>query len=523
MALLAQRRPSWEGVPDQTDMSILPKGPVLGDLSGGDQREERPSVNQMLGSFRFQWRPKFRTRDFSMGLWDSLRRFWSATVVTDGESGGRGPALPPKAGASSFSVLLPPVDGDESGRLLAEIRDALGGSSGLRVVLSEEGLGAGADQDADSTAFGEAVRKARRLMKQANCQVLVWADVKEARVCRVRFIPCQMKSDRASGELLSGDLIDLPVPMGTTSDLVLGGVLAAFHLMSDHDRRERFEKLRGSVSASEFLLQKTSLTWPSGGKTKAGLLYAAMLTELGFSAEQRPMLERAVDLYRQALGEDMGQALLPPVRAAALVHFADLQAELGHQDGDEAVLTAAVHAYRLAAPYYTMQALPEEYANLMNQMGRTLQQISQQTNRTSHMKEAAEAYLAATQVWTAGGEPERWAELQYRVGTMLSQIAEFSGNADVAQRSVDFFKAAAGIWSRERDPRRWANLMNNVGAVRFAQGKRSGETAQLREAIECFSHALEVYQAHQMSRNVHVTQKNIARVDRVIAAQGETG
>jgi tetratricopeptide (TPR) repeat protein len=456
-----------------------------------------------------------------MGLWDALRRLLTTNTTTnDPAAVGPVPSMPAN---EPFTVALLPVSGDASGAITASLAEAIGGYSGLVIKRIDAELGQAGDMEPSALTFGAAVRQARSLLNQADCQVLIWADVLDGKFCRMRFIPRRIEGDTASGELLAGDLVDLPIPLGDTADIALAGALAALHLPTDRDRKRRLDRLRSSLSAVELLLQGPSSIWPPGGKTKAGILYAVMLAEMGFRTGSESLQARALEIIRTALGKDLGANLMPALRAATLVHFGDLQLEIGTRTQDNEALDQAVQAYRMATAFYSASDLPEEHANLMNQMGRTLQRRSRLTNRISDMKEASQAYLAAAQIWTAGSRPTRWAELQYSVGTMLSQIAEFSGNKDAAEKAVSFYTAATRVWSREKDPRRWANLMNNIGAVRFAQGKRSGDVPTLREATECFSRALEIYSAAGMTRNVHVTQKNIARVERLISVQQSGG
>lgn len=454
-----------------------------------------------------------------MGLWDALRRLLAAGTAEDDTDGAERPDTASTSPVQTFTAALLPIRGDDSGALTDTLAEAIGGYSGLVIKRIDADLGEAGDTEPSALTFGNAVRQGRQLLKQADCQVLIWADVIAPDCCRVRFIPRRIEGDTASGELLCGDLVDLPVPFGDATDMVLAGALAALHLPTDKDRKQRLDRLRSSVNAVELLLQEGASFWPQGGKTKAGILYAAMLAEMGFRTGNANLLGRALEIIRTALGKDFGTNLIPALRAATLVHYGDLQAELGIKNQSSDTLDLAVQAYRMATSFYTASDLPEEHANLMNQLGRALQRRSRLTNKTSDMKEATQAYLAAAQIWTAGSRPNRWAELQYTVGTMLSQIAEFSGSKEAAERAVSFYTAATRIWSREKEPRRWANLMNNIGAVRFAQGKRSGDIPVLREAAECFSRALEIYLAAGMTRNVHVTQKNIARVERVITAQ----
>lgn len=458
-----------------------------------------------------------------MGLWDSLLRLWS-TPATTAKNQARNPDGQRATNAdahktSAFAILVAPFYNDTTLSLTQSVAEAIGGRSGLIVQMASSPIGPVDDSEEVPVSLAAAVNKGRSLLESSDCQVLVWGEVIDGRALRLRFLPRQMEGEFASGELLAGDSLDLPVPPGTTVDLALGGALAALQLSTDHDRKHRLDRLRTAINAVDLVLQDGGIAWPVGGKVRAAILYATMMSEMAYRTGHRPTLLRASEILRTCLAPGSIESLSPANRAAASLHYGDVLSELSHGDTDETTLTNAVQALRQAARFYQHKQLPEESAQVSVQLGRALQRLSKRSNNTSHMKEGAQAFIMAAQVWTSVTRPDRWADLQTGIGSLLGQVAEFSGNAEIAERAVMFFTAATRIWSRDKDPRRWANVMNNIGAVRFAQGKRSGDVSQLREATECFSKALEIYTMVGMTRNIHVIQKNIARVERLIASQ----
>lgn len=453
-----------------------------------------------------------------MGLWDSLRRLLAPAAAVEKERD-QAPSANGELGRSvAFSILVAPLYNDPTGSLTQSIIEAIGGRSGLEVHIGHTALGPVDDQEEVPVSLGVAVAKGRNFLAETECQVLVWGEVIDGRCLRLRFLPRQMEGEFASGELIAGDSLDLPVPPGISADLALGGALAALQLSRDQDRKHRLERLRTAINAVDLVLQDGGVAWPPGGKVRAAVLYATMMAEMAYRTGHRPTLVRASDILRTCLAPGSLEALSPACKAAAALHYGDILSELARGEVGDETLQTAVQFLKQAVGFYQVKQLPEEHAQVAVQLGRALQRLSKQSNSTTHMKEAAQAFIAASQVWTMAERPDRWADLQTGIGGMLGQVAEFSGNAEMAERAVKFFGSATRVWSRDKDPRRWANVMNNIGAVRFAQGKRNGDLPQLREATECFSHALGIYTMAGMTRNIHVTQKNISRVERLISS-----
>lgn len=447
-----------------------------------------------------------------MALWDIFRRFLGTAGPDETADTA---AAPTPDRERDFKVLLCPLDGDDGGLVGKALADVLTPSNGLVLQRVDTGLGRVDDSDVLPVDLCRAAARGRKLAEQHEADVVIWGEITDDRQARLRFLPAFEDGDPASGGILPGDVIDLPIPPGVTLDLAAACALAAVPCVTDIDRRRRLERLRALMNSVERLMPGNALSGPA--RTRASLCYAAMVAEAGFRTGQRALLDRMIEVNRAALARkaDIGPAQI----AAARARSGDVLTDLGNRDKDAVMLEEAVGHLRAASDIYTLETFPDEYAHLMAQRGRALHRLGTLQGKSAPLREAAQVYFAATKVWTKTTRPERWAELQNAMGGVMATVGELSGNAEVFDRACKVFTLACDVWTREKQPRRWANLQNNLGACRFAQGKRSGDLPTLREALNHFERALEIYKAAGMTRNIHVTQKNIARVERLIAVQ----
>ena len=105
-------------------------------------------------------------------------------------------------------------------------------------------------------------------------------------------------------------------------------------------------------------------------------------------------------------------------------------------------------------------------------------------------------------------------------GITLAQLAEsFSGTA-LAEQAVECFMKALEVRRREAVPGLWAASQNNLGAALFSLGKATGDNSLLQRAASSFRGAMEVYREAGSTNNVHVLQKNIGRVERLLETRG---
>jgi len=458
-----------------------------------------------------------------MDLWQFFRRLW-LTAADQAETGaGRDD---PAAAVGRFHVLVTAFPGDTDGahEAVAAALEGIGALSVQRVAMVPEAIG---DDGGTPVTLARVTARMRSLAQAGGALVTVTGRVADGRL-RLHFIPTEVDDDPASGTMFPGDHVDLPLPqggsLGELGALAAACTLAALPLTTDAARRQRLDALRDSMTAVDGLLRAPASPLAEAARPAAALCYAAMVAEAGFRTAQQSLLDRARDVTRRALAEGRETDSLTPAQvAAARGRLGDLLSEAGGRARDAAVLDEAATHLRAAGKLYSLELFPPEHAHLMAQLGRTLHRLSALSNKSAHMREAVQAYHLACQVWTKAAAPQRWAEMQNAMGALLGQIGEFTGKADVLERACRILNGAAEVWTRKEAPRRWAGLQNNIGACRFAQGKRTGDLPPLREAAECFSFALEVYLAENMTRNIHVTQKNLARVERLIAVQEGRG
>jgi tetratricopeptide (TPR) repeat protein len=469
-----------------------------------------------------------------MPFWDLLRRFLGPSAAGPPAAG---PAAAGRQGAMPYSVLLGRLDGDADGSLGEAIGEALGKVAGV-TVRAAPSPGAVTVDDEGASRAPAVVRKARAQARQAEAQCLLWGAV-TAREVRLWVVPAALSPEPAGCSAMAGDGVVLPRPLETSLPLAVTLALTALPLDTDAQRAQRVEMLRGPAGAVDRLLQGGL---PESAKPAAALCYAAALAEIGWRAGQRPLLDKAIDLHQAVLAKartevpaaDMAAeaspsvpsaapaappALAPMQQAAAQARLGDLLADVGRQDQDGDTLQRAVAWYRRAIRAYPANILPEEHARIAAQTARACHRLGHLTGQSAWMRDAVTAYRDASRIWTRATQPDLWAEMQTGIGTLLTQLGEFSGRRDLFERAVAVLSAVAEVWTRDDHPRRWAALHNNMGACCFAEGKIKAEIPPLRAALEHFAKALEVYERLGMTRNVHVTQKNIARVERLITVQ----
>lgn len=467
-----------------------------------------------------------------MALFNFLRRILSTSADLSVEQQRATKVGAAKAGMSGpFPVLLAAIEGEGGTTAASAVAEALQGAEGLALLTTDSTVGSVDDSESPASSLGRAVARARALAESHHAAVVVAGQMVGQGQVRLRFIPASITADPAAGTWSVGDMIDLPVPLPPGgAGFIAACAAASLTLATDEERRARLNALRSALRDGERLVQGDGAALAGQPKALAAVAYAAMLAEMGIRTHQQPMLDRASQVLRAVVGKaakaggaKAGGGLPPVAVAAGHMHLGAILADGGARDSDAARLEEAARHFHAATDIITGDLLPDDSAAVWVQYARTMQRLSPLSGKTDHMKEAVQGYRLATGIWTKASNADRWAELQYGMATVLSQYGEFTGSVPVLDRAVVVFQAVAEVWTRETNARRWAGLQNNIGACRFAQGKRSGDLPPLREAAECFSHALEVYVALNMTRYVHVTQKNIARVERLIAVQEGKG
>ncbi|AMW34449.1 hypothetical protein HEQ62_05095 [Haematospirillum jordaniae] len=448
-------------------------------------------------------------------LMDILKAIFGAL---SGKPGGTGNVdEDDSGGATALRVLLLTFENDTNGSVTESIAKSLGKVPGLSIVRTTEITAPVDDNEVLPSSLAAMVRKARIMAASEEVGGILGGHITANNTLRLRLIPARLDTEAVSCVLFSGDLVEFPLPLNGTDEIVAVAALTAICCDTDGTRRNRSDRLRELPQSIDELVGSMGGLSPAG-EASIQLFYAGALITSGFRTDQKALLEKALDLTKDALAKAK-EGLTAAQVGAARARFAVLSTELALRSDDFQKTEEFVSHFRMAAETYPLELFPDENAFLNTQMARVLARLGQSTGKIPFMRSAVDAYFEASRSWNKAWRPDSWAELQNNMGSVMTQIGEFSGNSEILGRASRVFESITEVWSRDKKPKQWANIQNNIGACRFAEGKRSNDMAILREALERFSLALEVYAAEGMTKNVTVTQKNIARVERVIGSQ----
>ncbi len=148
--------------------------------------------------------------------------------------------------------------------------------------------------------------------------------------------------------------------------------------------------------------------------------------------------------------------------------------------------------------------------------------LGERESGTARLEEAVAAYRAALLEWTRDKVPLDWAATQNNLGIVLSTLGERETGRR-AWEAVAAYRAALQERTRDKVPLQWATTQNNLGIALRALGEREAETdkakgcATLKTARDHYAAALEEFQKAGASYYVEGTQRNVARLDGVIA------
>lgn len=419
-------------------------------------------------------------------------------------------------GSSALRVLLLTCENDLNGSVTEAIAKTLASVSGLSILRTAEITAPVDDNEVLPSSLAAMARKARILAASEGTGGILAGHVTSNNRLRLRLVPARLDMEPVSCVLFAGDMIELPLPLNGTDNLLAVATLTVLCCDTDGTRRNRSDHLRELPQSIEALISGAGLS--PAGEASARLFYAGTLMTTGFRTDQKALLEQALEMTKGALA-NAKEGLTSAQVGAARGRFAILSTELALRSDDFQKAEEFSSHFRMAAETYPLELFPDENAFLNTQMARVLSKLGQATGKIPFMRAAVDAYFEASRSWNKAWRPDSWAELQNNMGSVMTQIGEFSGNSEILGRACRVFESITEVWSRDKKPKQWANIQNNIGACRFAEGKRSNDASVLRDALERFSLALEVYAAEGMTKNVTITQKNIARVERVISAQ----
>ncbi len=422
-------------------------------------------------------------------------------------------------GASVVALLSPfgdpQVDGPEGVMMrgLSMRSEVALRVSSKKIEMSGEGALAGRLAAAAEVALEQALL--------VNADVVIWGTVAaESGDLNIRLFPVRQEPLTKPGAVGLGDLLRVPVNFSVEiSDLIYAAILAAVPPRNELHLREILIELGPVLDR----LSETFQAGPSGltdnQMFSAQATYGNCLAALAGRTRNVEMMNIAAETLWKAL-EMPAAASLPLDAGMAQSHRAACYMSLADLSDEPSCLKTAAEAFASAADAFGADSQPDDWALAQMNRGHALYRHGANSNEPRSLQAAIQAYGEALKVFTRGRSPARWSELMNSQGITLAQLAEsFSGTA-LAEQAVECFMKALEVRRREAVPGLWAASQNNLGAALFSLGKATGDNSLLQRAASSFRGAMEVYREAGSTNNVHVLQKNIGRVERLLETRG---
>lgn len=449
-----------------------------------------------------------------MALFDSLlsKLKSSKSAKTVRSQSGRAFMPTDTATAPAAAVLVAEFDGKRGPEVSKHLGDLLAQDPAIEVYRRNEALklsGQGNLADQLVAAAGQG----HNWLAEVSADVLVWGDIAATGVLTIRFLPAASDADGVAGVFGLGDQLLLPFPFAAEFEALVRVAAVAAAQGRPHARAAEMlgttlaplERFLGSPPAGLALEQKASVYIALGH---------ALATEFRVNPEAAG-LERALAAYQTACGALTREAA-PVAWLLAQNHRAAALQALADHSKDPQRLRGAVAAYRDIAASIERARHPNDWGLAYMRLGMTLYKLAGQDGKAAQFKEASMAFENALGVFTRATTPHRWAELMNHYGVLMMALGEHVSALAPLQQAVAAFKKALEVRRRDQVPLLWAQTTNNLGAAAFALAKRNGDQTMLQTASSCFEGAVDVYREHGQTPRVHVIEKNLQRVTRLL-------
>lgn len=187
-------------------------------------------------------------------------------------------------------------------------------------------------------------------------------------------------------------------------------------------------------------------------------------------------------------------------RAKVLNSYGLLQAVIGEQSGESAVLEEAIWAFREALRECSGDRALRNWALAQNNLGNALTILGSRESGTARLADAVSAYREALNEWKRDRSPHDWAMVQNNLGGALWRLGEREGGIARLEEAVSAFLEASNEWTRERAPLEWSKVQTNLGNALSSLGRRESGTARLEEAVSAYREALKERTRARVSR-----------------------
>jgi tetratricopeptide (TPR) repeat protein len=234
----------------------------------------------------------------------------------------------------------------------------------------------------------------------------------------------------------------------------------------------------------------------------------------------RRYLQEAVQGYRDLIAR-IPRAANPGGWATSQNNLGATLQSLSEQEGGAAgrrYLAEAFEAYRQALTVRTRADLPQQWAETQHNLGNALHSLGQRQGGAEgmrHLADAVEAYRLALTVDTPTAFSEHWAMEQNNLGKALRSLGEREGGAEGMQHlaeAEEAYRLALTIRTRAESPQAWAATQLDLGgALRSLGDRRSGPEGMrhLAESASAFRHALSVFTRADLPREWAATQNDL--------------
>lgn len=425
--------------------------------------------------------------------------------------------------ATAATILVADFDGSRGHDAAVRVADMIARQQGLEVrrlgkVLKPQGSGSLAQKLLIAADMG------RDWLVGENADLMVWGTV-EAGGVTLRFLPRVADVDSKPGSFGLGDTLEVPATLGDDFiDVVVATALAAAAPAREGRRTmlvqiltEVCDKANGYVEAPPPDLSPAQ--------------FASMLNCLGNAfgmlyrlSRDKSRLARSMKAHQAAIAQ-CSKDDAPLVWAMCQNHLAASLEAKADADKTTEPLQEAIQAYEAVTDTLGKGTYPHDWAMGQTRLGQLHYKIAMRGGRATGIKQAVAAFELALQVYTREAMPGRWAEVMNQMGVALLAMGEQVTGTVPLEQAVACFRKAIEVRRRDKAPLLWAQTANNLGAAAFGLAKRSGDTALLSEAATCFEGAIEVYREAGQSKTVHVIEKNLNRVQRILEtrAGGQAG
>ena len=197
-------------------------------------------------------------------------------------------------------------------------------------------------------------------------------------------------------------------------------------------------------------------------------------------------------------------------QAAMEAGLATALVALGRQETGTEYFERAVKNYRAALEVFTHERHPEQWGQVMNDLGVAFVALAQRETGTEWLREAASVYRDTLKERTRERAPLNWARTKSNLGVALAQIGERESDAERLEEAIVAYRAALEERTRERDPLDWAMTQNNLANALVRLYRLQGGNEYLDEGIATYRAALEERTRDRIPLQWAQTRANLA-------------